>query len=361
MIRKLALAFLTLVSLALPSSAHAARGMEFALQDDNVFVEQRYMLRDQALDRAAALGTKRIRVNVLWAYILTTDFTQTKAPKGGPVYDFSRIDALETAATKRNIKLQLTVSGPAPAWATGNEKAGGYKPDPRKFAQFVRAVATHFNGRVDRYSVWNEPNLDPWLAPLSTAPRQYRYLYRAAYAEIKKVDPKAQVLFGELAPNRSWRTIGPTRFLQRAAPKNAKLKADGLALHPYQLTSSPRLLSGGPEDAPISRLSRVTKLLDQLARQRGLSTTKNKGLDLYLTEYGYLTTGRRALSASVRANWLRASYDIAYRNRRVKQILQYQLVDPPVEEYWHSAILDRRGRRTGAYVGIARAAAAFRR
>ena len=330
MTRKLAL-FTTLLTLALPAVAQAAPGMEFALQDDDVFVEQRWMARETALEHAADLGTKRIPVNVLWARTLTTDAHHKTPPANGPQYDFSRIDALQADAAKHGIKLQLTLTGPAPAWATADHKVGPYRPDPVKFAAFVRTVAAHFKGRVDRYSVWNEPNLSPWLAPSATAPTQYRSLYKAAYGAIKTVDPKSKVLFGELAPNRDGRTIAPLKFLRAAAPKNAKLKADGLAVHPYQFQSAPAKLAGGPDDTPISQLPRLTKALDQLAKSKGLSTTKGKGLDLYLTEFGYLSRGNRAVAQSVRAAWLRQSYDLARHNKRVKQILQFQLVSngPP--------------------------------
>src|SRR6188768_3815347 len=97
MIRTFALASLTLLALALPASAHAATGMEFALQDDAVFVDQRWMERDKALEHAEALGTKRIRVNVLWARVLSSGAEKTTPPANGPQYDFSRIDALQVA------------------------------------------------------------------------------------------------------------------------------------------------------------------------------------------------------------------------------------------------------------------------
>src|SRR3954447_18282444 len=109
MIRKLALATLTLISLAAPANAFAARGMEFALQDDAVFVDQRWMARDKALDHAAQLHTKRIRVNILWARTLTSHAESKTPPAHGAVYDFSRIDELQAAAAKRSIKLQLTL------------------------------------------------------------------------------------------------------------------------------------------------------------------------------------------------------------------------------------------------------------
>jgi hypothetical protein len=360
---------LTLLILALPGAAHAARGMELALQDDAVFVDQRWMAREKALDHAADLNTKRIRVNLLWSRLVMNGADQRTPPAGGATYNFTAIDQLQAAAAARGIKLQLTLTGPAPAWATADRKIGANAPDPVKFAAFARTVTAHFKGRVDRYSIWNEPNLSAWLAPSKRAPALYRSLYSAGYKAIKTVDPKAKVLIGELAPNRDGRTIAPLAFLRgvtcskanyKAARRCAPLKADGLAHHPYQLTSAPDRAAGKADDAPISQLPRLTKALDKLARRGALVTPRKRALDLYLTEFGYLSKGTRAKSASVRSSWLAKAYKIAYRNPRVKQLLQYQLVDPPAAELWHSAILDRHGRRLAPYAGLARAAAAAR-
>ncbi|MBE2316172.1 cellulase family glycosylhydrolase [Solirubrobacter sp. CPCC 204708] len=359
MIRKFALPTVLLATAVLPATASAAPRMEFAIQDDAVFVDQRWMARDRALEHARALGTKRIRVNILWARTLVSGAEQRTPPAEGAQYDFSKVDALQAAAAAHGIKLQLTVTGPAPAWATKDGKVGANQPDPVKFAAFVRTVAAHFKGRVDRYSVWNEPNLSAWLAPSRTAPQQYRALYKAAYTAIKTVDPRSKVLFGELAPNRDGRTIAPLKFIRAAAPRNARLKADGLAHHPYQFTVAPTRKTGGPEDAPISQLPRLIRTLDQLAKIKGLSTPKGKGLDLYLTEFGYLSAGNRAISQSARATWLRSAYTVVRSNRRVKQMLQYQLVDGTPDQLWHTAIIDNHGRPMGAYAGLAKAAASL--
>ena len=169
----------------------------------------------------------------------------------------SPVDALQAAAATRGIKLQLTITGPAPAWATEDHKVGANQPDPVKFGAFARTVAAHFKGRVDRYSIWNEPNLSAWLAPSKSAPKLYRALYKAAYTAIKTVDPKAKVLFGELAPNRRRPHDRPAEVparRRRLAPSARPLKADGLALHPYQFTVAPTVAAGGPDDAPISQL-----------------------------------------------------------------------------------------------------------
>jgi len=359
---------LTLLLLALPGAAHAARGMELALQDDAVFVDQRWMTREKALDHAVDLGTKRIRVNLLWSRLLVSGADKRTQP-ADVVYNFTAVDALQAAAAAHGIKLQLTITGPAPAWATADRKVGVNAPDPVKFAAFARAVTSHFKGRVDRYSIWNEPNLAPWLAPTKRAPALYRSLYSAGYNAIKTVDPNAKVLIGELAPYGDDRTIAPLQFLRAitcskadysAARRCTPLKADGLAHHPYQFTIAPDRPAGKVDDAPISHLPRLTKALDKLARRGALVAPKKRALDLYLTEFGYLSQGARAKPASIRAVWLSAAYKIAHRNPRVKQLLQFQLVDSPRSEIWHSAILDQRGRRLAPYAGLARAVAATR-
>src|SRR4051794_5566351 len=359
------LSLLTL-AVALPARAHAAAGMELALQDDAVFVDQRWMERDAALDHAVELGATRIRVNLLWSRLLVADADSRKTPRT-VTYDFSRIDALQAAAAARGIKLQLTIAGPAPAWATGNHRAGNYRPDAAKYGAFVGTVVTHFKGRVDRYSIWNEPNWNTWLAPARTAAGQYRALYSAGYKAAKAADPRAKVLIGELAPIGGGRAIAPLKFLRdvtcskanyRAAKRCAPLKADGFAIHPYQFTSSPQVAAGKADDVPIGGLPRLTGALDRLAGRNALRTPSGAKMGVYLTEFGYLTSGRRAQKPRVRAAWLASAFQTARRNPRVKQLLQYQLVDPPETELWHSAILDRAGRRLPTYAGLAKVSAA---
>jgi hypothetical protein len=177
------------------------------------------------------------------------------------------------------------------------------------------------------------------------------------------------VLIGELAPTGGGRAIAPLKFLRdvtcskadyRAAKRCAGLKADGFALHPYQFTAAPTIAAGKPDDVPIGGLSRLTNALDKLARRKALRTPSGAKMGLYLTEFGYLTAGRRAQKPKVRAAWLKSAFHVARRTPRVKQLLQYQLVDPPSDEIWHSAILSRDGRRLPTYAGLAKASASSR-
>jgi hypothetical protein len=341
---------LTLLALLLaPAAARASSDMEFALQDDDVFVQQYGYDRDRALEHAEALGATRIRVNVLW------ERSRVSGGASDAVYDFSAIDSLQEAAAERGIDLQLTIAGPAPAWATRNHKVGNVAPDPQKYGAFVRTVVTHFNGKVDRYSIWNEPNWKSWLEPHKDAARLYRGLYGAGYRAVKSVDPDAKVLMGELAPTGGGKAIAPLQFLRDMFKGAKPTKADGFAMHPYQLTSAPNKIAGKPDDVTIGTLPRLTTALDALYKARKLQTPSGRKLNLYLTEFGYLTVGSRKQPQSRIASWLVAAIDVARKNRRVKQLLQYQLIDPPKTALWHSALLTRKGAPQPAYKALVRA------
>jgi hypothetical protein len=312
--------------------AHAARGMEVGLQDDAVFLYQSYYNRDLGLQQAKQLGVTRLRVNVLWNRVASAQNRQRTAP-AQVIYNWYPYDSIVDAAAAYGIKVQMTVAGPAPAWANGKHRAGlhegAYKPNARLYGQFVHDVALHFKGRVDRYSVWNEPNWPGWLAPYKSAPRIYAKLYKAGYSAVKSVDPGAQVLFGELAPQeRRGKSLAPLTFIRRATA-HGHFKADGLAHHPYAFTVSPTSRKGGRNDVTMGTLGRLTRLLHKLARKHRLRTPHGGSLPVYLTEYGYFASGPRSLGVKRRAAYLRKGFQMALHTPSVREMTQYTLVAPP--------------------------------
>jgi hypothetical protein len=104
----------------------------------------------------------------------------------------------------------------------------------------------------------------------------------------------------------------------------------------------------------IGTLDRLTRALNTLAHRRKLTRPNGHHLNLYLTEFGYLSRGSRAQSARTRARWLASAYKIARRNPRVKQLLQYQLVDKPKSVAWHSAVMSRGGKPFPAFTALRR-------
>jgi hypothetical protein len=322
-----------------PGKARAARGMEIGLWDDPVFRDQSYFNREKAFTQARSLGVTRLRVVANWGFTLTRKQQLAKKKPAGLTYDFRSLDSAVDAAAAHGIRVYISVQGPAPAWATGNKRLGNYKPNQKEFATFTAALARHMKGRVDRYSIWNEPNWKTWLAPMSSAPSQYRGLYSRGYAAIKANDPKAKVLIGETAPYRqAGRSTAPIAFLRSVACLNkkykrvrkcTKLKADGYAHHPYYFQKAPNFKFPGADNATMGTLSNLTRALDRISRSGQIRRNGGGKLGLYLTEFGYFSSGHRALSKSKRGKYLAQGFKMALNNGRVKSQLQYELVQPP--------------------------------
>ncbi|HEX8104595.1 MAG TPA: hypothetical protein VF533_18405, partial [Solirubrobacteraceae bacterium] len=310
---------------------------------------------DRPAPLARRLGARVIRMNVPWAAVAGA------APRDPP--DWRRYDEAVDRARAGGLQVQLTLTGPAPGWATASGRRGTLRPDPKAYGRFAGAAAGHFHRRVVRFSIWNEPNWHSSLRPTRTAAAQYRRLYRAGYRAIKRADPAAPVLFGELAPMaRPEAAISPLRFLRAVTCRDrrlrpvrpcAPLRADGFAHHPYTLRWSPGYPGPGRDDVTTGSLSRLTRVLDALARRRALRGPRNRPLGIYLTEWGYHADSRR-LREPVRSRYIVEGLARMRAHRRVRQVIWYQLAGPPParERIWDTALLDADGRRRPAFAAV---------
>ena len=336
------------------AASYAAKGMELGVQDDGAFVTELGLKRSKALGLADKLFVSRIRVNLPWSAIVNSP-RKTKRPKHRH-YDFTSYDALYNKARKHGIRLQLTISGFAPAWATGNHTVGGYKVKVSYFKEFVKALVKHFRRAADRYSIWNEPNYISWLGPLSSSAKTYHDMYKTAYSEIHKKDPTAKILIGETAPyEQSGRSIAPLRFL-RDVLSHGSLKADGYAHHPYDFRHSVSYKYPGGDNVTIATLSRLTSQLDSLARSHKLTTPKGKRLNVYLTEYGYMASGKYKVKDSTRAKYVVSAFQRALDNSRVKEMTHYLLVKPPPRsDFFDTSIVSKKsGKQSKTFKALAK-------
>ncbi|HVL95009.1 MAG TPA: hypothetical protein VM266_04045 [Solirubrobacteraceae bacterium] len=368
--RRLTVIATSLAAAALAAPAAAAPGLELAVQDDAVLLHRHYGDADLALDRAAAMGARYVRTNVRWSYSMPLAQAERKTRPARVDWDFSSLARLLDGAAARGLAVQVTLAGPAPAWATGTRKAGVNRPSKYQFARFARAAVRAAGGRVQRWSIWNEPNWHSQLSPYSKAPAIYRGLFVEGARAIREELPGAQVLFGELMPGaNSSKSMALLRFLRgvtcsradwSAARRCPRLRADGFALHPYNFARRPKEARSPNRDVvEMGSLSRLTRALDALARRGALRTPSGARMPLYLTEFGYFTSGPLRKSPKTQARWMAEAWQIARRNPRVRQLLQYQLIDPwPRSVTWRSAIMSRDGTPRPAYETLARLAAA---
>ena len=348
----------------------AARGMELAIQDDALFANGIYkkMGGDKAYAYSRALGITRQRVNIQWAYSMPeAQFNARKKP-AAVNYNFVGYDQLIDRAAQDGVRIHISLTGPAPRWANAKRfepRRAWYKPNATEFGKFVAIAAEHFKGRVDRYSIWNEPNYKTWLGPLPSGPALYRQLYVKGYDAIKAADPAAKVLIGETAPfSKAGLSTSPLAFLRAVTCVNTKykrtrscpkLKADGYAHHPYDFAHAPNYQYPGADNVTIGTLSRLTRALDKLSRTGALRMNGGGRMPLYLTEYGYFASGHRALSKKLRSRYLKQAYSIALKNSRVKSQLQYLLVSPPRSSrasFFDLGLVSTSGKRNVGYTAL---------
>jgi hypothetical protein len=358
---------LTCASLtALTTNAMAARGMEVAVQDDSVFLFQfkGNANRAKGLALAQQLRATWIRSNVVWSYVVNKYKRQKKEPKNIK-YNWSGYDALIRGAAAKGIKVQLVLTGPAPAWATGNKKVGVDRPKAAPFKNFARAAAEHFRQLgVQRYSIWNEPNFKGWISPVSKAASLYRGLYSSAYNAIKAADPSASVLIAETSPyqigsGKHKNATSPLAFLRgvtcaksnyKRAHNCATLKTDGFAHHPYDFKHKPTYRYPGADNVTMSTLSRLTSALSKLRNSHLLETPSGGVPQLYLTEYGYFSSGKYKLSRAKQGSYLVQGFKMAQKNSHVQQCLQYLLATPKGNlRAFDTSIATRKGGATKAF------------
>ena len=348
------------------------------------------------------LGVDRVRVYIAWETV-APDPESRRGPSGFdaanpaayPAGGWAPYDAIVRVAAADGIGLDLTVGSPPPLWAAGpgaprhSLDAAEWEPSARDFGLFMHALGERYSGhyrprgatkplpRVDFWSIWNEPNYGPYLAPqgidkgtVEVGSRLYRGLLDAAWSSLAATGhtPATDtILFGETAPRASGPAPGnfngtlPLRFIRAlycldgsfkplrggaatergcpataagsarfAADNPALFDASGFADHPYPDAEPPTYVTPPPlgtDYADFAALGYLESTLDRAAAAYG----RHPRFPIYSTEFGYWTNppNASALPPVTAAAYLNESEYLSWRNPRIASYDQYQLTDPP--------------------------------
>jgi hypothetical protein len=326
--------------------------------------------RPHAIEQLQHLGVKALRVELKWESVAPapTSATPPKFEAKNPTdYEWGQYAVLLAEAKRLGWPVLLTVTAPAPRWATSNHTAPYVtNPNPEDFEEFMTAVAREFGSEVSTYAIWNEPNEPVFLMPqwnskgTPASGRIYRGLYEYGYAGLQAAGlAHPRVLFGETAPigddTVSVRTEGakalrhpvaPLAFMREALCLNAKyrksgscseLQMTGYAHHAYTLpggTAGPyyvpgerNKVAGERDNVTIGALSRLSNALNLAADAHAIPAN----VPIYLTEFGVQSFPNKILgvSAAKQAEYDAISEHIAYDNPRVAAFSQYLLKDDP--------------------------------
>lgn len=355
------------------------------------------------------LGAQVVRYNASWGAYTPDDASRTKpagfdaANPGASGYHWAVLDAIDRDVSGAGMRLYLTLTEGAPLWATGSDVPAvlkrnpctvcdHWKPSASDYRQWVQAVGRRYDGhytppgqstplpRVSFWSIWNEPNFGPRLAPQSienaakqivdTAAPQYRKLVEAGWQGLAATGhtPRTDtILIGETAPrgylNPGYTsTTSPLQFIRDlycvdgsykplarpvatalgcptngssasfAAHNPALFQASGWADHPYPDGIAPDVKSGSPTDAvgwaDFARLGDLEGSLDKATAAWGAGTK----MKIYNTEFGYFTNPPLkqydSLAPVVAAKDLNWAEYLSWKDPRIASYDQYLLVDP---------------------------------
>ena len=343
--RLLPLIALLLALLAVPGAASASPAQVTSFEAPGALLDDAQ--REPTLDEIQRMGVPQIRQLVYWEQFAAqpnskkTPKVDTTDPDRYPAGTWDVLDRLVASTTRRGIKLQLTLTGPVPKWATKRKKGHLNDPSPRLFGRWVRAVVARYGDRVNVWSIWNEPNHPDFLGPQYKhkrphTPKLYRKLYAAGEQAIHDTagNERDAVLFGETAPIGNEHVVSPLAFLRgalclgrdyKAKGSCKKLRMDGYAHHAYTRKVGPAFVSEDPDEVSIGSLRRLTSALDKAARAGRID--RNRGI--YLTEYGVQSYPDKIAGVTPRrqAEYLAISERMAYANPRVKLFSQYLMKD----------------------------------
>ncbi len=203
------------------------------------------------------------------------------------VYDWDKLDRIVANAKKAGARDITYVLGSTPEWAAQRIDpvnfyyGGGTASDVKQMSywrQWVRAVATRYEGRITSYQIWNEANLASFWAPQDAGNwKRMAALTKVAAEEIRAVDPTARIASASSTVIQGKRFATQSFFARylKALVKR-KVRIDAISVHLYPWTTK-----GPGGGTPIERLEGL-EMARQVVDRLGLSQ-----LPIWDTEVNY--------------------------------------------------------------------------
>jgi hypothetical protein len=361
---------LLLAAAAVPAVALAGERIPVGFQDDPSFRWRDDRIAN--LDAAKTADASIIRTTAYWSSIAPTKPANATDPLD-PAYHFDDIDELVRSAQTRGMAVLLTIWG-TPDWANGNAGQNHAPTNMNDLRNFAQALASRYSGRYPQYpyvgyfSLWNEPNLEEFLAPSygpngkPIAPIIYANMARAAYAGIKAGNRKALFAIGETSPrgrqkpisaHGTQNTIAPGLFAHMVATApGPRVRFDAWAHHPYSNLGQKPLAKVAWPNVNLSQMSRFEKSLDQWFHR--------KGIPIWITEYGFETKPGepRGVTLAQQAAYAKQTFSIVQNDPRIDMFIWFIFRDDPTST-WQSGLENEDNSHKPAFATFAAGARAL--
>lgn len=163
-------------------------------------------------------------------------------------WDWANADAQWNYLHERGITTGILLIG-NPSWNDGDPP--GHLPvnNNKGWSEYVKQTVTHFQRRIHRYEVWNEP---PNFTGPDQTPADYAKLVRAAYIAAKAADPDCKI--GLTAKSAH------LHYLEQVIRAGAAGHYDWISLHPYEILDG-IASENGSEPVYLNIVASVRKML----------------------------------------------------------------------------------------------------
>ncbi|QPC83436.1 hypothetical protein G4Y79_03370 [Phototrophicus methaneseepsis] len=157
---------------------------------------------------------------------------------------WAKYDQIVDLAEEYGLRLKVRLSNP-PAWAhADSENTTPQAPpdDVQDFVNYAVAVAERYQGRIQHYQIWNEPNIYPEWGEAFADPVAYTDMLCRTYEALKAVDPEIVVITAAIAPTISldgYYGYQDVIYLENMYSAGAGTCFDVLAAQGYGLRSGP--------------------------------------------------------------------------------------------------------------------------
>ena len=334
------------------------------------------------------LKAQAIRVNLYWGgtkWAVAKSKPSDATDPGDPKYDWAIYDRLVRYATQYNIKVVFSILF-TPGWANGGKARTVPPRNAKDLQKFASAAAQRYSGlwtpptwqqdptntatalplpKVSMWTAWNEPNNPIWLTPQYKrvgktwrVESAYQYakicnaIYNGVHDKLLGPLPGEKVACGVTgpkgndAPATTRASVDPLTFLTQAHRFGMK-RFDVYAHHPYAVIGAKE----SPTYVPKGRFARriqmgnIGLLLKTISKYYG-------GKHLWITEYGYQTNPPDktfGVSYAKQAAYMKQSYAIARKNRRIDMMLWFLVRDEPSLGGWQSGLQTATGKAKPAW------------
>jgi hypothetical protein len=213
----------------------------------NTFLQNEVLpeVRERSLDMLNEAGIDYIRQQFDWEDIEIHgkgDFIDRRNDPNG-VNAWAKYDNIVQLAQAHDIELIARLDNP-PAWSrTLTDTIGTLAPpdDYNDYGDFVAAVVGRYQGQIQYFQLWNEPNTRAEWGDQPINPEAFTELLCTGYRRAKTANPEASILAGALSPTIALndQNLNDLVFLQRMYLAGAGDCFDIFSAQGYGLFSGP--------------------------------------------------------------------------------------------------------------------------